>query len=493
MVMFILKKIIMPLKRPILFLKRRLKHQYPFLVTALLITCIAIFESLRKLFFSFSLPALFRLILILFLNLFLTSSLFYFLERKQLLKGKRALFTLLTIYCLSTVLFKITYVYMGIYSIPFFWFMGLINVLFPFEVSFISNLFLAFIVTMATNSEFLTFVYFFLIGTVSIWTTLHVMTRMDITKASFYVSAVMALLITVDYSFKNSFVAVEYIRSLLIGISNPVISSILLIGTLPYFESASRLVSNIGLIELANLNHPLLKRLSMEAPGTYYHSILISNLAESAASRIGANSLLARVASYYHDIGKLKRPNFFIENQLAEENPHDNITPKLSYMAIVSHVKDGIELAREYRLPGVIEDIIREHHGNRVIKYFYHKALSSTKSGEKVDIYEDDFRYEGPKPRSKESGIIMLADAVEAASKSLKNPSPQRIRTLIEDITNTILNEHQLSDSGLTLRDIENIVEEFTRVFAAMMHARVEYPKETAKEGLKIGGKDKKG
>jgi len=468
MVMFILKKIIMPLKRPILFLKRRLKHQYPFLVTALLITCIAIFESLRKLFFSFSLPALFRLILILFLNLFLTSSLFYFLERKQLLKGKRALFTLLTIYCLSTVLF-------------------------PFEVSFISNLFLAFIVTVATNSEFLTFVYFFLIGTVSIWTTLHVMTRMDITKASFYVSAVMALLITVDYSFKNSFVAVEYIRSLLIGISNPVISSILLIGTLPYFESASRLVSNIGLIELANLNHPLLKRLSMEAPGTYYHSILISNLAESAASRIGANSLLARVASYYHDIGKLKRPNFFIENQLAEENPHDNITPKLSYMAIVSHVKDGIELAREYRLPGVIEDIIREHHGNRVIKYFYHKALSSAKSGEKVDIYEDDFRYEGPKPRSKESGIIMLADAVEAASKSLKNPSPQRIRTLIEDITNTILNEHQLSDSGLTLRDIENIVEEFTRVFAAMMHARVEYPKETAKEGLKIGGKDKKG
>ncbi len=481
----------MSLRRPVLFLKRRLKHQYPFLITAVLITLIVRFEVISSLIFSFTPSILLQFISILLLTLFFTSSIVYFFERKKPLREKRALFTLLAIYCLSAMFFKTAYMYsLGIYSIPIFWFMGLINILFPFEISFISNLFLAFIGTVATNFGFLTFIYYFLIGTVSIWTTLHVMTRLDITKASFYVSIVVALLVTIDYSLKTAFIPSAYIRAILIGVVNPIFSSILLIGTLPYFESASRLVSNIGLIELANLNHPLLKRLSMEAPGTYYHSILISNLAESAASRIGANSLLARVASYYHDIGKLKRPNFFVENQLAGENPHDNITPKLSYMTIVSHVRDGVELAKMYRLPKVIEDIIREHHGTRVIKFFYHKAISSAKPEDKIGISEDDFRYEGPKPRSKESGIIMLADAVEAASKSLKDPTPKRIRTLIEDITNTILNERQLTDSGLTLKDLEDIVEEFTRVFTAMMHARVEYPKETIREGLKIGRKD---
>lgn len=263
---------------------------------------------------------------------------------------------------------------------------------------------------------------------------------------------------------------------------NPFISSIVILGLLPYIEYTSRIYSNIGLIELGNLNHPLLKLLSMKAPGTYQHSSMVANLAEAAAERIGANSLLARVASYYHDIGKVKRPVFFIENQFEGENPHDAISPYLSHLILDEHVKHGVSLARKYRLPIPVECVIAEHHGTRVQRYFYEKAKTIDPK-----VSEDDFRYPGQKPQFKESGIIMLADAVEAVSRTLKGKSHSQIRSIVEEIVMGIFTEKQLDNSGLTLEDLENIIDEFVRVLMSFYHHRIEYPKETMEVRLLNG------
>jgi putative nucleotidyltransferase with HDIG domain len=254
---------------------------------------------------------------------------------------------------------------------------------------------------------------------------------------------------------------------------NPFVSSVFLLGVLPYVEYTSRIYSNIGLMELGNLNHPLLKELSIKAPGTYQHSTMVANLAEAAAERIGVNSLLARVASYYHDIGKMKRSKFFVENQFDGVNPHDDISPYLSHLILDEHVRYGQELARKYRLPIPVECIIVEHHGTRIQKYFYYKAKELD-----PNVREDDFRYPGPKPRFKESGIIMLADSVEATSRTLKSKTHSQIKSTVEEIVMGIFHERQLDSSGLTLEDLESIIDEFTKVISTFYHSRVEYPKE---------------
>ncbi|MCD6449191.1 MAG: HDIG domain-containing protein [Thermotogaceae bacterium] len=266
---------------------------------------------------------------------------------------------------------------------------------------------------------------------------------------------------------------------------NPFISSVIVLGILPYIEYTSRIYSNIGLMELGNLNHPLLKLLSIRAPGTYQHSSMVANLAEAAAEKIGANSLLARVSAYYHDIGKIKRPAFFVENQIGIENPHDNISPYLSHLILDEHVKYGIHLAKKNRLPILIESVIAEHHGTRVQKYFYEKAKKLNPS-----VSEDDFRYPGLKPRFKESGIIMLADSVEAVSRTFSgNKSPAQIQAAVEETVMGIFTERQLENSGLTLEDIELLIEEFARVVTSSYHKRIEYPKK-GEEGV-IDGDNK--
>jgi len=252
----------------------------------------------------------------------------------------------------------------------------------------------------------------------------------------------------------------------------PLLSTILIIGMLPYIEWISRIYSNIGMLELGNLNHPLLKKLMQTAPGTYYHSFMLSNLCESAAEKIGVNPILVRTGSYFHDIGKSKKPEFFTENQ-NNENPHDFISPSMSHLILMEHVKYGVELARQYRLPILFEDLIIQHHGTRVQKYFYHKAKTESEG-----ISEDQYRYTGPKPLFKEAGILMLADSCEAAVKSIKNPSPQKISEMISDIVNKIYLERELDDSGLTLKELELIIQEFTRVIVKFSHKRIEYPKE---------------
>lgn len=246
---------------------------------------------------------------------------------------------------------------------------------------------------------------------------------------------------------------------------------ILALGVIPYVEAAFGVVSPIKLLELANPNHPLLKRLLMEAPGTYHHSIMVANLAEAGTEATGGNSLLARVGAYYHDVGKLKRPYFFIDNQLGMENPHDKLSPTLSAMVITSHVKDGVEIARTYRLPEQVIDFVKTHHGTTLVSYFYTRATDG--NGSKVS--EQDFRYDGPKPTTRETAIVMLADAVEAAVRSLAKPTPARIENVVKRIFNERLNDGQLDLCDLTLRDMDEVARTFTKMLVGMFHSRIEY------------------
>ncbi|MCX8032082.1 MAG: HDIG domain-containing protein [Thermoleophilia bacterium] len=272
--------------------------------------------------------------------------------------------------------------------------------------------------------------------------------------------------------FREAEVA-EALRSSLWGLASGVLAGILAVVLLAFLETVFNLTTPLRLLELADPAHPLLKRLMQVAPGTYNHSIQMGNLAEAAAEAIGANSLLARVGAYYHDIGKTVRPEYFVENQIYVDNPHDRLSPSLSKLAITAHVRDGEQLARAYGLPQPIIDIIRQHHGTSVLAYFYHKALQSTKNGE---VYEESFRYEEQKPKSKEAAIVMLADSVEAAVRALENPTRRKIQAVIEDVIRQKVDDGQLDESALTLDDLRKVREAFDASLLGLVGHRIRYP-----------------
>jgi len=249
-----------------------------------------------------------------------------------------------------------------------------------------------------------------------------------------------------------------------------VLAAIIGFGVVPFIERPFGIASTVKMLELSNPNHPLLKRLLIEAPGTYNHSIIVANLAEAAAEAIGADGLAARVGSYFHDVGKLKRPYFFIENQFMMENPHDKYPPSLSALVITAHIKDGVELAREYRLPQVIIDMIQQHHGTTLVGYFYHKAK------EAGDVEDSDYRYPGPTPQTKEAAIVMLADCVEAAVRSLAQPTPSRIDALVRKIIKERLNDGQLDECDITLKELDSVGTAFVHILSGIFHKRIEYP-----------------
>ncbi len=261
------------------------------------------------------------------------------------------------------------------------------------------------------------------------------------------------------------------------GLFNGFISTILTIGLLPIFESLFEVTTDITLLELSDLNHPLLKRLSLEAPGTYHHSIIVGNLAETGAKAIGANTLLARVGAYYHDIGKVDKPEYFVENQMGAKSKHEKLTPSMSALILESHVKEGVEMAEEVNLPRAVINFIQQHHGTTVMSYFYSKALEQ---GAGQDL-KDEYRYPGPRPHSKETAIVMLADAVEAASRVLEDPKPSRIKSLIKKIIDSKLEAGELSDSDLTFKELSAVEHAFLPVLISIFHPRVEYP-ETAEK-----------
>jgi putative nucleotidyltransferase with HDIG domain len=261
---------------------------------------------------------------------------------------------------------------------------------------------------------------------------------------------------------------------LLPGIFTGVAAPILTIGLLPIFESLFRITTDITLLELSDLNRPLLRELAVRAPGTYTHSLIMANLSESAAEAIGANPLLARVGCYYHDIGKMLKPEYFTENQglRGGRNPHDHLAPTMSMLIISSHVKDGLELAEEYGLPKALADLIPQHHGTTVIEYFYNRAIERGNEG----VRRDDFRYDGPRPQTKEAGILMLADSVESAARTLTERTPNRVRQLVRNIVQQKFTAGQLDECALTLQDLHRIEESFVPVLMGTLHARIQYP-----------------
>jgi putative nucleotidyltransferase with HDIG domain len=261
----------------------------------------------------------------------------------------------------------------------------------------------------------------------------------------------------------------------LCGLLGGLLAAVVVSAVLPLLESLFKCTTDIKLLELASLNHPLLRQLIMQAPGTYHHSMLVGTLAEAAAEAIGANALLARVGSYYHDIGKMLTPEYFVENQAGRGNKHDRLSPSMSALIIMAHVKDGIKLAKEYKLPQRIIDMIPQHHGTNLISYFYNKAKEQEDPAVQ-QVHEEDYRYPGPKPQTREAAIVMLADKVEAASRVLAEPTSQRITGLVQRITSSIFMDGQLDECDLTLRDLQKISDAFGRTLIAIYHHRVEYP-----------------
>ena len=259
------------------------------------------------------------------------------------------------------------------------------------------------------------------------------------------------------------------------GLVSGLISAMLASLLLPVLESLFDITTDIRLLELSNLNQPVLRRLAVEAPGTYHHSLAVGTLAEAAAEAIGANALLTRVGAYYHDIGKMKKPEYYVENQIYVSNKHESLSPNMSSLVIASHVKDGLVMAEAIGLAPVVRDLIPQHHGTRLMTYFYQKARDT--AGEKPsEVSENDFRYPGPKPRSKEAAILMLADQVEAAARTLQDPNPGQIRSMIKRLIQSTIQDGQFNKCDITMSELEGIAQSFERTITTMYHHRIEYP-----------------
>ena len=308
--------------------------------------------------------------------------------------------------------------------------------------------------------------------------------RFDLVRTGFLIGVGGVIIVLSIYLIEKCLIDINnlmILRDCVLILLNGILSSIIALGLFPVFESWFKIITPYGLAELADHNQPLLKRLQFEAPGTYHHSLMVSNLCEAAAEAVGANPILARVGAFYHDIGKLKRPLFFVENQsyFGIENPHTKLNPRLSKMVITAHPKDGVEIAKEYGLPPIIHNFILQHHGEGLASYFYNQAIQEEGA---ENVKEEQFRYTGPKPNSKETAILMIADAVESAVRSLKNPSPEEIDNIIDKIIVERLNDTQLADSPLTLQDLKVIAATFSRILRGMQHNRIKYQENIAEE-----------
>ncbi|MFB4326536.1 HDIG domain-containing protein [Priestia sp. BR_2] len=310
--------------------------------------------------------------------------------------------------------------------------------------------------------------------------------RSTMLKGGIMASLFGALIVFIMLLLNNdTWTTTETLYSIGFAIAGGLLTAILVIGLMPFFEVTFGILSALKLVELSNPNHPLLRKLLTETPGTYHHSVMVGNLSEAAAEAIGANGLLCRVGSYYHDIGKTKRPIYFIENQNNMENPHDSIEPKLSKSIIVAHARDGVEMLKEYKLPKPIKDIAEQHHGTTFLHYFYHKAVrQAEEQGVEPDFTEDDFRYPGPKAQSKESAIVGIADSVEAAVRSLRKPTVEQVESMIEKIIKGRLDDHQFNDCDLTMKELDIIAKTLKETVMGIFHSRIEYPEDVKRPKL---------
>ncbi len=396
---------------------------------------------------------------------------YLYILNQNILKDPKQL-TILTIVILSVIIISKSMHNISEYLLPVASATMLISILVDARLSILINFIMSMLIALITGSGTEIIAMCIIGGTVGAIGASKTSHRQNVFLTGLIVGLINVLTI-LAFSLIGDIVPKSILIKSVYGILNGVFSGIITIGSLPLWEGVFRVVTPLKLLELSNPNHPLLKRLLLEAPGTYHHSVIVGNLSESAAEAVGANTLVARAGAYFHDVGKLKRPYFFKENQLSGPNPHDKINPSLSTLIITSHIKDGIDLAKKYKLPLVIQDIINQHHGDTLVAYFYHKAMN----GENPDlIQEESFRYKGPKPQSKESAIIMLADSVEAAVRSIQDPTKGKIEGLVRKIISDKLSDDQLNECHLTLKDLDTIANAFLNVLLGIFHERIEYP-----------------
>ena len=327
------------------------------------------------------------------------------------------------------------------------------------------------------------FAYFFIGSLLAAYGVRECRDRGILIKAGLKVGVCNVVLALSIEALHGSFYSLEALIALASAFIGGAFLGVIATGMLPLIEMSFGYTTDIKLLELANLDQPLLRELMVQCPGTHHHSVIVSNMVEATAKAINANPLLAKVAAYYHDIGKMKKPLYFIENQRSRENRHERLAPSMSSLILISHVKDGVELAAKYKLGREIIDIIRQHHGTSLISFFYEKAKEqSEKKGKRsFQVKEEDFRYPGPKPQTKEAGLVMLADVVEAASRTLVDPTAARIQGMVQKIVNKVFSDGQLDECELTLKDLHEIAKSFNKTLSGIFHHRIEYPESAAK------------
>lgn len=361
------------------------------------------------------------------------------------------------------------------YLFPFAAGAMVVRVLLNSEIALVYCVMMAPLLGILFNSNMLVVVYAMLGSVVGAHGVRQCQDRGSIYTAGSKVAVVNLAMGLCFQTMDGSLFSIQTLYVLLFAVIGALLSAMLVSAFIPLFESLFHYTTNIKLLELANLNSPLLRDLMIKAPGTYHHSVVVGNLVEAAAEAIGANPLLARVCAYYHDIGKAAKPLYFIENIQGGENRHDKLSPHMSALILISHIKEGEALAREKRLGQPIIDVIRQHHGTAQIKFFYEKAKQQAEAtGQQVDPRE--FRYPGPKPQTREAGLVMLADAVEAASRTLVNPTPDRIQGMVQKLINRIFSDGQLDECELTLKNLHEIAKSFNRILGAIFHHRIDYP-----------------
>jgi putative nucleotidyltransferase with HDIG domain len=359
----------------------------------------------------------------------------------------------------------------------------LLAIMFDSRVAFYGTVTAAFLVAGIRGNDYSIALAVFVAGALSVYTVRDIKHRTQIFRSLVFIFLGYALVI-MALGLERFAPLETVVMELVFAMANAVFSPVLAYGLLIFFERVFRVTTDLTLLELSDFNHPVLRELSEKAPGTFHHSITLGNLAEAAAEAIGARAILARVGAYYHDIGKVGKPEYFTENQQHGKSKHNRLRPRMSALIIASHVKDGLELGREHGLPEVVLDFIPQHHGTTIMSFFYDKALrlAEEKRSPKYEVHETDYRYPGPKPQSKETAIVMLADAVEATARSMDDPTPQKLEAMIDSTIRNRFVEGQLDECELTLRDLSKIKEAFLKILIGIHHTRVKYPDQEERE-----------
>jgi len=355
----------------------------------------------------------------------------------------------------------------------------LLTIIFDSRVGFYGTVIIAFVVAGIRGNDYSIALASLAAGALSVYSVRDMKTRTQLFRSLGFIFAGYATVI-ISLGLERYEPTRVILEQLTFAMVNAIVSPVLTYGLLIFLERVFKATTDLTLMELAHYNHPLLRLLAEKAPGTHHHSMTIASIAEAAAASIGANGVLVRVGAYFHDVGKVVKPTYFVENQRSSRSRHDKLSPRMSSLIIAAHVKDGIALAREHKLPEEVIDFIPMHHGTTRIDYFYNKALLLAQSSDdetKVDeINEQDYRYPGPKPQTRETGILMLADAVEAAVRTIEEPTPQRLADAIDELVKRRLDEGELDECPLTLRDLTRIKSGFLNVLVGMYHTRVKYP-----------------